>query len=67
MKHGLRFGLHILSAKLEAKMAIIGYARVSAQGQDLTAQLDALKAAGAATVYKERLAASVPIVLGAPS
>ena len=36
-------------------MAIIGYARVSTQGQDLMAQLEALKAAGATTVYKERI------------
>jgi DNA invertase Pin-like site-specific DNA recombinase len=36
-------------------MAIIGYARVSTQGQDLTAQLEALTAAGAATVYKEKV------------
>jgi DNA invertase Pin-like site-specific DNA recombinase len=36
-------------------MALLGYARVSTQGQDLTAQIEALKAAGAETIYKEEV------------
>src|SRR5271169_1182991 len=36
-------------------MAILGYARVSTQDQDLSGQLAALKAAGATTVYREKI------------
>ena len=36
-------------------MAIYGYARVSGRDQDLTAQIDALNAAGAAKVFSEKV------------
>jgi DNA invertase Pin-like site-specific DNA recombinase len=36
-------------------MTILGYARVSTQDQNLRGQLAALKAAGAATVYREKV------------
>src|SRR5246127_3493093 len=37
------------------EMAIIGYARVSTQDQNLTAQTEALTAAGAKPIYKEKI------------
>jgi DNA invertase Pin-like site-specific DNA recombinase len=36
-------------------MAIVGYARVSTQDQDYSGQLEVLKAAGAAPVFKEKI------------
>jgi DNA invertase Pin-like site-specific DNA recombinase len=37
------------------KMAIVGYARVSTQDQDLSCQLDALQRAGAVKIYREKV------------
>jgi DNA invertase Pin-like site-specific DNA recombinase len=45
---------HIFHANVRCKM-IVGYARVSTDGQSVTDQVAALKAAGAAKVYGEKL------------
>jgi DNA invertase Pin-like site-specific DNA recombinase len=36
-------------------MAVVGYARVSTQDQNLSGQLEAVKSAGAATVFREKV------------
>jgi DNA invertase Pin-like site-specific DNA recombinase len=36
-------------------MTVLGYARVSPEGQDLSAQLDALRKAGAAITFREKI------------
>jgi DNA invertase Pin-like site-specific DNA recombinase len=51
----MRYLLHILFAKWMAQMATVGYARVSTADQDLSGQLEALKAAGVATVCREKV------------
>ncbi len=36
-------------------MAILGYARVSTNGQDLSTQIEALRAGGATTIFREKV------------
>jgi DNA invertase Pin-like site-specific DNA recombinase len=53
------YSLHKLCSKVEiCRMPIFGYARVSSQEQDLSAQEAELRAAGAAKVYREKVSGS---------
>jgi predicted site-specific integrase-resolvase len=49
------YSVHKLGAKVEVDMAPFGYARVSSDGQSLTAQVAELKAANCERIYKEKI------------
>ena len=49
------YGFAYLGCKGSRKIAIVGYARVSTQDQRFSGQLEALKAAGATTIYRENV------------
>jgi DNA invertase Pin-like site-specific DNA recombinase len=48
-------------------MAILAYARVSTQDQDLSGQIEALTAAGATSLFKEKISGARAVGLSLPS
>jgi DNA invertase Pin-like site-specific DNA recombinase len=49
------YSVHKLGAKVEVEMAQFGYARVSTDGQSLTAQVAELKTANCERIYQEKI------------
>jgi DNA invertase Pin-like site-specific DNA recombinase len=47
--------IHTCKTNKEPALKAIGYARVSTRDRDLTGQIDALGAAGAGTIYREKI------------
>jgi hypothetical protein len=52
--------IHTCKSAREGTMKTIGYARVSTRDQDLTGQIDALQAAGAGAVHREKISGARP-------
>ena len=54
--------MHISRANVETEIALLGYARVSADGQSLTAQVAVagLKSAGCADIFHEKIGGAKP-------
>ena len=52
--------MHISRANVETEIALLGYARVSADGQSLTAQVAGLKATGCTEIFHEKSGGAKP-------
>jgi DNA invertase Pin-like site-specific DNA recombinase len=47
--------VHISGANVEGETALLGYARVSTDGQSLTAQIAELKAAACTEIFQKKI------------